>query len=323
MKTVLISLSIILVALVALYTWFNRDLDRVVLTFVSVLTLGAFGFIAKESISNKPEEYSKTIPIVVLYEKPSYRPLNISFPYTFDLGYALQNIPQTMFPKEEESIDIGFASDVYFEAMLYVILKKVAFIHAHGWELNHKVIHNPMYKTVNYGSKSDEGDLHEFGEFLSLVPNKYGIHDVLDLPKSFGGQFKLPPSMTINAVESDSTKGFEMLLSNRYVSLKISFISNGSSAGIGDYVKLADLDDAYSQIGGPAGNSSYSLEISAKQNWWLNGHPEMKKYKLWIESLISILDSEFNYELIRQRHIEQYQIFGTSAIRFIPDKART
>jgi hypothetical protein len=57
------------------------------------------------------------------------------------------------------------------------------------------------------------------------------------------------------------------------------------------------------------------IEISIKQNYWLNGHPEMKKYRNWADSISELLNSQFNYEIIRDEHLRQFQLYGIEGIK--------
>ena len=56
------------------------------------------------------------------------------------------------------------------------------------------------------------------------------------------------------------------------------------------------------------GTSNFIITIDVIQNIWFNGHPEMKIYRNWADTIVNTLDSTFNYNYIQEEHFKQYQL---------------
>jgi len=69
--------------------------------------------------------------------------------------------------------------------------------------------------------------------------------------------------------------------------MDIALSKSSSSMGIGEYSKFFNIPSALDRGNSPEadkyGNSVYLIQINIKQNFWLNGHPEMKKYRNWAD----------------------------------------
>lgn len=322
-KIILIVISSALIGLVITYSWFNRDSDRVILTLVTAMTLGALGFITKESISNKMEDSSKSFPVAVFYGLPNYTPLNIKLPYSFDLNVCMGNIIAENMPlKENKILDLDFANKKYFDAIQYLIIKTIFEKFHHGWNVKVKRIHTPNGESLSWSNSEGKGKEIKIQEFFEHLPSNYFVNLGLqkDIPKFFGGEAIFPPDTTFSIESNDKFNHSLIKLNTRYISMEISLSESSSSIGIGEYSKLFSIPSALDRnnsgsIGDTLGNSVYMIEIHIKQNYWLNGHPEMKKHRDWADSITELLNSKFNYEIIRDEHLRQFQLYGIEGIR--------
>lgn len=323
-KIILIAVSAILIGLVITYSWFNRDSDRVVLTLITAMTIGSLGFITKESISNKTESFSKVFPVAVFYGLPDYKPLNIKLPYWFDLSMCLQNIDPKDIPKSEKQIvNFDFANKKYFDAVQYIVVKTIFEKFGKGWNVKVRRTQTPNGESLSWSNTEDKGKEITIIDFLKYFPNneyvKLGLHN--NLAKPFGGIAVFPPDTDIKIEHNDNFSETTMKFSTKYISMNIKISLSSSSVGIGEYSKLlgvpSALDRRNSEEGDKLGNSVYLIEVSAKQNYWLNGHPEMKKHRNWADSITELLDSKFNYETIRDDHLRQFELYGIEGIKSI------
>jgi hypothetical protein len=107
-------------------------------------------------------------------------------------------------------------------------------------------------------------------------------------------------------------------LTTDYLSLEIKLTPSSSSVGLGEYSRLLKIhsqqDRTIGSRGGEYGHSVFLLEAEIKQKFLLNGHPEMKKHREWANSIIDLLDTNFNFELIREDHMRGFQLYGEAAI---------
>jgi len=319
-KIGLIIFSATLIIGVIVYSWFNRDSDRVILTLITAMTIGALGFITKESISNKTEEVSKEFPIAVFFGIPDYRPLNIRLPYGHELSMCLQEIEETDLPDDSKNIDISFGEEKYFDALQYVIVKEIFGRYSKSWNVVAKQTQIPSGKSLSWQSLGDTGKEVNIGDILKYFPDNYflnrGIHR--NIPSHFGGKAIFPPSTKISVENAENFKKTTIKLETTYIDVDIVLSQLGSSVGIGEYSQLLGLTTSRQHINvgdqQRYGNAVFLLEVKAEQNLWLNGHPEMKTHRNWVNSIIELLDNTFNYELIREEHLRQYQLYGPGAV---------
>lgn len=320
-KVILIVVSATLIGLVITYSWFNRDSDRVILTLVTAMTLGSLGFITKESISNKIESDSKVFPVAVFYSLPNYMPLNIKLPYFVDLSMCLQNIDPKEIPKNQ-IVDLDFASKKYFDALQYLIIKTIFEKFSHGWNVKVKRIHIPNGESLSWSNSEAKGKEITIQEFLQHIPNNSFVNLGLqnDIPDCHGGKAIFPPDISYKIEIDDNLNNSLIKLNTKYISMEINLSKSSSSIGIGEYSKLFGIPDAFDRRNAGCsadklGNSVYMIDINIKQNYWLNGHPEMKKYRNWADSIAKLLNSQFNYEIIRDEHLRQFQLYGIEGIK--------
>ena len=320
-KIMLIAVSAILIGLVITYSWLNRDSDRVILTLVTAMTIGSLGFITKESISNKTDEYHRSFPIAVFYGLPDYRPLNIKLPYTIDLSYCLQEIDPKDLPKNK-NIDFDFAQSKYFDALQYVIIKTIFEKFSNGWNVTVNRIKTPNGEMLSWNNTEEKGKEITIKEFYKNIPKNHyvalGLHNnILD---NLGGKAIFPSDteIEINLRKDDNEQS--MKFTTEYISLEINMRHTTSIIGIGEYSRLLGMPSTIS-LGSDEvnklGNSVYLLDINVQQNYWLNGHPDMKKHRNWADSIVELLDSKFNYETIHENNLRQFELYGAAGIKNI------
>lgn len=318
MKILLIIFSGALIIGVIIYSWFNRDSDRVILTLVTAMTIGALGFITKESISNKTEKSSTEFPVVAFYGAPDYRPLNIKLPYGHELRMCLQELKNEDIPKDTSYVVIEFGQDKYFDALEYLIIKEIFKRFNQSWNVVAKQTYVPSGKSLSWKSLENPGEEVLLADILKNFSDNYfvklGLHK--NTPEYFGGKAIFPPDTDIAVKHEDKFHKTTIAFTNNYIKLNITFSDSTSSVGIGEYTKLLGGSGGPLNMGSPQpyGNAAYSLQIDVEQNLWLNGHPDMKTHRNWANSIIELLESTFNYEQIREEHLRQFQLFGPEGV---------
>ncbi|MCG8316407.1 MAG: hypothetical protein MI976_24615 [Pseudomonadales bacterium] len=321
MKVGLIIFSGALIIGVIVYSWFNRDSDRVILTLVTAMTIGALGFITKESISNKVEKFSTEFPVVAFFGLPDYRPINIKLPYEHELSMCLQEVKPEDLPKDNAFIQIGYGSEKYFDAFEYLVIKEIFNRFGQSWNVIAKQTQTPNGKSLSWKSLGDSGEEVLLDNILKKIPENYfvklGVH--ANTPAVFGGKAVFPPNTEISVVREEERKSVSILFENRYINLTVKLSQSTSSVGLGEYSRLLGSGQQHINVGDQHqyGNAVYLLSIDLVQTFWLNGHPEMKTHRNWANSIVQLLNNTFNYEQIRDEHLRQYQLYGPGAIRVL------
>lgn len=304
MKTVLFFIALFLVIAVIAYTWYNRDSDRIMLTFATAMMIGAFGFITKESISNKTEEYTKEIPIVVFYGLPKYYPLNIKAPYTRDMMLSIPSIQEEDLPKNK-IINTDFGSKIYFDAIQFTLIATIFERYARAWNVKVKKIVTPTGEDLSFSSIHREGKLFRLQEVMQQLPDNYFVKAKLydAMPQEFEKSAMFPPDTQIN-ITKNTDKDVTIVFQNKYINFSVNLTYIGTRQGVGEYSDVLGLPYAVDMQNFDNSNkywhSVYLMTLNVKQNSWLNGHPEMKNNRNWADSIVDVLDNKFNYETIRE-----------------------
>ena len=135
-----------------------------------------------------------------------------------------------------------------------------------------------------------------------------------------GGKAIFPPDTEIEINLSEDDKEQSMKFTTKYISLEINMRHTTSIIGIGEYSRLLGMPSTISlgsEEVNKLGNSVYLLDINVQQNYWLNGHPDMKKHRNWADSIVELLDSKFNYEIIHENNLRQFELYGAAGIKNI------
>lgn len=298
---------------VIIYSWYNRESDRVVLTLVTAMLLGSIGFITKESISNKVEKVSQEFPVVVFFELPNYMPMNIRLPYHYELSMCIQGINPNDLPDSKEYINLEYASKTYYDAIEFLIVKEIFDRFNYGWNVKAKQTVLPSGKSISWKILGDTGDKISINKIMEAIPENYFYK--LCLPATIhelaGGEAIFPPGTTFDIKRDDDVLGTSIHFKNKFIDIELKLTQDSSVLGIGEYTRLLGYSDDKSRVNGTA---SYFLSVEITQSVWLNGHPDMVTYRNWADSILELLDNNFNYEKIREEHIRQFQLYGSNAI---------
>ena len=109
---------------------------------------------------------------------------------------------------------------------------------------------------------------------------------------------KVPPKTTVG-IETSKYKKM-LFLKNPFVEISIAFTKRGGSEGLGDYQWLLGYNNKEN-------NQFWSEHIEvvceAKFERLRSGHPEMSRYKKWVQTMLEEIRYQFDDEkrLIRAR----------------------
>ncbi len=314
MKSIYLGFAFIAVIAVAIYTFCNRDSDRVLLSFSTAIVIAVFGFIVNEAISNKTIKFSKEFPVAVFFELPNYQPLFIRLPYSWDLGMCMQSIKSAdRLNSAQSQIDLEYAQNKYFEALQYIVIKDIFQQFNNGWDTETKRIIAPSGEMLSTKYGKESGKEINFAKFIQQsIPNNYFVksNPLIPVLQLLSDTSIFPPDTDIK-ITLEGDHSFLIFLETKYISVAVKLSKLLLSPGIGEYARMFPAHTAH---GHDAGTATYMMSVSVEQAVLLNGNPEMKKHRKWADTLVTMLDSTFNFERIREEHLKQYQLFGSQAI---------
>lgn len=307
MKLFLMIFSGILFSLAVLYVYQNRDSDRVVAGFLIAVILAVVGFAVKEWITSKDESYKKSFSVVGIFSGEKYQPYPIRFSYTGELTRIIQSIKQENVPKKlvDEPLDLDFANEMYFDAFQILLIQKIFETFRFSWLVEKSSMVLGTYtKGLDEGKDGVRVDL---SEVLSGLTDNYFIKN--EMVKIEGKTAVLPPDLKIKTIESSKGK-YEVVFETKFISVFIRFNQTSPSHSLGEYGKLLGLHSLRSN----EGMSTYKISINVVQNQFLNNNPKMKFYRKWADTIVSLLEEEFSYELALKKHKEDFLLYGKESI---------
>jgi len=280
--------------------------------------VGSLGFITKESISNKSEKSEKIIPVAIFYEIPSYQSIDLPLTYNSELSFFVESVGNVEKPLNyEEYPEIG--GKLYFEALEMVIFKNLFSRYKSNWyaTVEHYMTPNGMQTLWEYGT--DKGQNISYLDFFKLNPSNRFMRFKRYKMRPFNEKMVLPPNTIIKYESINNSSKYT--LKNKFVTVELMVSRKSSSAGVGEFSELIDdklltkakmdagekekgLSKTISSFTKGFHNSVYLISINIEQNIWYNGHPDMKKYRHWADSIVDTLESKFSYELIREKLID-------------------
>ncbi len=335
-----LSIFIWFAAVTAWLAWQNRAADKVrqfILTSVaagavwalvpwgntsdiwirlSVIALAASAGIYLVAL--KQEVKGVEFPTIFVYEKDTKKPLealNDTYAYRFC---------QRMFPidpvwivsRMELAKEDATGVDLYFDVLLRMIADLLFGIYSTTWGL--KVIRRYGFAHHTLSSSSLEGSFpvqkFSWEDFQRLFPESRSLQ--VERFGGIGDILAVPPGTQFNAnTEPPGGSPYKrtILLDNPYVKVEIELtFSSFSGVGIGDLGLLLGLSK---EEGQKFCTTTIEVRLSAKFNRLKSGHPEMEKYRRWIEGLFEHLQEEFDSRRHWERGKDWYMINKLSAIK--------
>ena len=309
MKTFILLTALTVGVLASIYAWSNRSSDRVVTTFFTAVFLGSIGFFAKEVLSNEVVERKEQVNVVVFYGL-DLQPLDLKLPYLTELTFYVQSVDAGGTTSAGGFVDIKRGQSLYFEAVCYAVLCRCLGPYSGGWDCQVRRDSGPSSESrvSSHGEKTDlvyslKKLFGFFGHDPTLVNSQQAFRD-----EDYFQNYYFPPGTRISSTMNTASEK-SVSFANRYVTIDIVIRVDRSSIDTGFYQQF--LKDAP----GTTANSMYRVEVSMRQNVFLNGHPEMERYRRWADQIADTLVNDFDYDRIHRRHREDLLLLGVRGVQ--------
>ena len=271
-------------------------------------------------IALKGETKRVEFPTVFVYESDSKRPLE-ELNRTYEYYFCQRTVPCPpgfiISRLENTSGANGTGGELYFDLLLRSIVDLLCGIYRNAWDM--KVIRRFMYASKSISMHSHEGapspDFISRDEFQRLFPESRTLK-VAIFPG--GGERLAVPSCTrlLGMTELDSERypyKRTLVLKNSFVEVTIVWaFSNFTRAGLGDLGLLLGFDEEERNK-----FSTYKCEfiLTAKFKRLKSGHPEMQRFRRWVDVMFEELQENFDSKRLWERGKEWYILKKLSAIK--------
>ncbi len=331
---------ILLAGVTAWLAWQNRAAEKVRQVFITSVAAGAvwafvplgnstdiwirltvIAFAASAAIylvALKQETRSVEFPTICVYQKDTKRSLeslNDTFAHRF-CRRMFSHDPDWIVSRMELAQEDPTGADLYFDVLLRMIADVLFGLYSNTWDL--KVTRRIGYADRTVFSESYGGSVpvqkFSWGDFQRLFPESRSLQ-----VERFGGisnTLAVPPGTKLNG-KTESIVGSPhkrtLRFDNPYVEVEFELTSSSANfVGIGDLGSLLGMSKEERQ---KFCTRTIELRLSAKFRRLKSGHPEMEKYRRWVDGLFEHLQEEFDSMRHWERGKDWFMMNKLSAIK--------
>ncbi|HEV8713280.1 MAG TPA: hypothetical protein VGX03_10680 [Candidatus Binatia bacterium] len=294
--------------------WQNRSSEAILSKVIPAMAVGVVGALATMLFSLKGETREVEFPAVFIFNADSKEPLSLPVPASlgpdsyFAWRYVKAEIEKNPSLLGDKSGDPGA---LYFEVLLRMVLDVLFELYNGHWDVEFRALDLP-YVTSKMSWTQESAQKQE--EFITLEDIKKWFPDarILDITNPPFEKIAVPPR-TIVSGETDFTKGDpatpflrKLSIRNPFVEIHISLTRSGGRRGLGGLAHLLGYsqEDDYRFW-----TALYVVQLSAKFEAFRSGHPDMAKYRRWVDIMFDRLQTELDARGHWELTKEQFLLF--------------
>lgn len=190
--------------------------------------------------------------------------------------------------------------NLYFDLVFIKLLSHFFWMYADWWDISVKSVRRgDSMETIVSAIKPDpDSKSLEWKDFLGALNNK---DDFGQLLSSFSENYwikkmTVPPKTKVDFITSNYRK--TLVLTNPFVRVSITTSKSSGSVGLGDYKWLLGYDNKKSEA---FWSEHFEVNCKAKFEKLRSGHPEMTRYKRWVETMFA----EIQYQLDDEKRLKR------------------
>lgn len=277
------------------------------------LTIVASATLATILINLKEESKTTTIPTISVYQKASKRPLEAINDTYRDRFCARTFTTHTEFIVSRIPIEAGAdetGQDLYFDVLLRMVLDDLYTLYRNVWDLQVTWSDVPFGRVkwqANEGAP--RGGFIEREEFMKVFPDskalqveRYGI---------VGNKLSVPNGTRLAAGTNQPDRR-TFFFKNPFIEVGVDLAFSSCSVGIGELRLLIGLSREESE---KFYTEACEVKLSAKFNRFRSGHPEMYRYRRWVDGMFEELQESFDSSRHIQRGKDWYILSKVSLIK--------
>ena len=315
MRIILITASIIvflLIGFVIAYLWFqNRNSELLNSKIMSVIGVALFGILSALLFSLKSEDIELKFASTLLFHKSDKKPLDNhlngdgrlkfgGYQFRGKLSSFISNhlkecedLNKAEFNKDREKI-----VDFYHNMILIKLIDQFFWMYSARWDTNvYSVRRGTGELKESYVDSEGTSPNYDCLKWENLS-NKKPKNDFYNLISAFSNikETKVPPKTKVDFIITEHKR--EMILKNPFVKVTITINNSGGSSGLGDYKWLLGYNN---EKDNKFWSEHFRVNCNAKFKKLRSGHPEMPKYKQWVETMFA----EVQYQLDEKEQLKR------------------
>ena len=203
-----------------------------------------------------------------------------------------EDLNKAEFNKDREKIE-----EFYHNMILIKLIDQFFWMYSARWDTNIYSVRRGMGESKESYVDSKETPPYDCLKWEDLL-NTEQQNNFYDLLSAFSHikETKVPPKTKIDFIITEHKR--EMILRNSFVKITITINYSGGSSGLGDYRWLLSYDNKRSD---EFWSEHFRVNCNAKFEKLKSGHPEMPKYKQWVD----VMFAEVQYQLDEKERLKR------------------
>lgn len=281
--------------------WNNRESEKIVTAVLPISVAALIGvFLAVLVFGGKPAIEEK-FPVAFLYRTADRAPLAV--PHR-PLLNSLFEVPELQ--REHPALvgDNSQAGILYHHLLQKAIIDILAFRYKNNWEVEVTRFETASGQEMSFvpaaGSSGFTRLSHQQVQQL-ITGNRFSQS------RATGLAMTLPPNtrmvVTVPLEGGEVRPEGEILLKNSFVTLRIKTYASWWRRGLGMYRLLTGFTEEQDREFTMA---FYVVAIKAEFSRYRSGHPDMKRYKTWVEQITAELQRELDEQIVWSKTRDNY-----------------
>lgn len=302
-----------LLAIIIWLLWWNRSSGAIWSKVIPAFVIGLIGAFFAILFGTISESIDIKFGYTLYFNKVNKKPLDEHYTKQHAFGGAqfdinLRNfINKKLSEKKLDIIDFNKegdkVKDFYFDLTFVKLFSRFYWVYADWWDINiNSVRRGNSFETSVYANKPIPSCKSiEWNDLLSKLDSNDSLGELLGgfSEKSRAKEMKVPPKTKIKIDTSKYEK--KITLANPFVEITIKFNNSGGAMGLGDFQWLLNYDNKKND---DFWSEHFEVVCEAKFEKLRSGHPEMPKYKKWVQTMFEEIQYQFDNKkrLIRARN---------------------
>ena len=294
-----------------LFYW-NRSSETILSKVMPAFVIGSIGIFFTIWFSTKSESRDTRFNYTLYFNKADKRPLDVhcnnhnayggtqfdsSFPNFIGKKIAEMKLDTLDLQKNGEKV-----RDFYFDLAFVQLISSFFSIYPESWDiyLDSTRRGNSLIRIRQVNMPQPQLATLKWNNFFEILdPNDSSYKLLIDFSQEFWiKEMKVPPKTTVG-IETSKYKKI-LFLRNPFAEISIAFTHRAGSLGLGDYQWLLGYDN---QKNNQFWSEHIEVVCEAKFERLRSGHPEMSRYKKWVQTILEEVRYQFDDEkrLIKAR----------------------
>ncbi len=191
--------------------------------------------------------------------------------------------------------DMNKITEFYHDLVFIKLLSRFFWMYVDSWDIQINSVRrgssftssvSPIKPTPDYNSL-------EWKDFLETLDNNDNFHQLLSSfsKRYFIKKMTIPPKTKVDFITSKYSR--TLILTNPFVRVSITIDKRGGSIGLGDYQWFLGYDNKKSE---EFWSEHFEVNCKAKFEKLRSGHPEMTRYRRWVETMFTEVQDQLDDE---------------------------